>query len=226
MRKRSAAELSCSASTNEQRLYDWGQLLPFEFVIEIRKEEKQMKKRTLLVAILCALSLTLTACGDNKTTSDNSQSSVTSTTQSGSESPAESTEDSGEISTDSESSDESSNESSTSSVWDSAKYKEDTELGQGAVTVKIEVTAAEKTVTLTVKTDETNLEKLLVANELVEGDESEFGLYIKVVNGIRADYDLDHAYWAIEKDGAPTPTGANGITVADGETYALVYTAA
>lgn len=180
-----------------------------------------MKKKILFAAILCALSLTLTACGDNKTTSDNSQPSVTSTTQSSSEST--------ESSADSESSDISSADSESSasgSVWDSAKYKEDTELGEGAVTVKIEVTADNKTITLTVKTDETNLEKILTANNLVEGDESEFGLYIKVVNGIRADYDLDHAYWAIEKDGAPTPTGANGITVADSETYALVYTAA
>lgn len=184
-----------------------------------------MKKRTLLVAILCALSLTLTACGDNKTTSDNSQSSVTSTTQSSSESTESPEESSTEMSSSDESSTDSENSASVS-VWDSAKYKEDTELGEGTVTVKIEVTAENKTVTLTVKTDETNLEKILTANNLVEGDESEFGLYIKVVNGIRADYDLDHAYWAIQKDGALTPTGANGITVADGETYALVYTAA
>lgn len=181
-----------------------------------------MKKRTLLVAILCALSLTLTACGDNKTTSDNSQFSVTSTT----ESSSESTESPDESFTGSSSSDESSTEYPSGSVWDSAKYKEDAELGEGAVTVKIEITADNKTITLTVKTDETNFEKILTTNNLVKGDESEFGLYIKSVNGIRADYDLDHAYWALEKDGAPTPTGANGITVADGETYALVYTAA
>lgn len=169
---------------------------------EKRKEEKEMKKRTLLIAILCALSLTLTGCKDNGASSG-TQSTVTSTTQGSSdESPA------------------------GNGVWDSAKYTEDTELGEGSLAVKIEVTADNRTVALTVKTDETNLEKILVANSLVEGDESEFGLYIKSVNGIRADYDLDHAYWAIQKDGAPTPTGANGITIADGETYALVYTAA
>lgn len=189
---------------------------------EKRKEEKEMKKKTLLIAILCALSLTLTGCNNDKTSSDSNQSSVTSAVESGSES-TDSPENSGESSGDSESSDES---STNASVWDSAKYKEDTELGEGVLAVKIEVTADNKTVTLTVKTDETNLEKILTANSLVEGDESEFGLYIKSVNGIRADYDLDHAYWAIQKDGAPTPTGANGITVADGETYALVYTAA
>lgn len=153
-----------------------------------------MKKRTLLIAILCALSLTLTSCKDNETSSG-TQSTVTSTTESG-------------------------------SVWDSAKYTEDTEIGEGTLAVKIEVTADNRTITLTVKTDEANLEKILTENNLVEGDESEFGLFIKSVNGIRADYDLDHAYWAIQKDGAPTPTGANQITVADGETYALVYTAA
>lgn len=182
-----------------------------------------MKKKTALVAaILCALSLTLTGC-DKKGTSSDSQSTAASTTQSSTEeSSAETPSGSDNVS----STDENSGDSASGSVWDSAKYKEDTTLGEGAVTVKIEVTAAEKTVTLTVKTDETNLEKILTLNSLVEGDESEFGLYIKSVNGIRADYDLDHAYWAIQKDGAPTPTGANGITVADGETYALVYTAA
>ena len=181
-----------------------------------------MKKNTvLLAAILCALYLTLTSCKDTGAGSG-TQSPETSTTESGSES-ADNSENPDESSADSESSEEI---PASESVWDSAKYKEDTELGEGAVTVKIEVTADNKTVTLTVKTDETNLEKILTANSLVEGDESEFGLYIKSVNGIRADYDLDHAYWSIQKDGAPTPTGANGLTVADGETYALVYTAA
>lgn len=184
---------------------------------EKRKEEKEMKKRTLLVAILCALSLTLTGCKNNGTSSE-TPSTVTLTVESGFESTGNS-ENPSESSADSES-------SAVASVWDSAKYKEDTELGEGTLAVKIEVTADNRTVTLTVKTDETNLEKILTANELVEGDESGFGLFIKSVNGIRADYDLDHAYWAIQKDGAPTPTGANAITVADGETYALVYTAA
>lgn len=179
-----------------------------------------MKKKTALVAaIICALSLTLTACGSNKTSSEDSRSSVVSTAAESTES-TESSEESSESSADSGSSES----SSGASLWDSAKYTEDTELGEGAATVKIEVTAEEKTVTLTIKTDETNLEKILTANALVEGDESEYGLYIKKVNGIRADYNLDGAYWSLMKDGTPTSTGASGITAADGETYALVYT--
>lgn len=178
-----------------------------------------MKKTlALLVAVISALSLTLTGCGNDKTTSDGN-SSTTSVT----DTVSDSTDESGESS---EEPVESTEEPADESVWDFAIYKEDTELGEGSLTVKVEVTAEEKTVTLTVKTDETNFEKILTANELVEGDESEFGLYIKVVNGIRADYDLDKAYWSIEKDGAPTPTGASGITVSDGDVCALVYTAA
>ncbi len=92
--------------------------------------------------------------------------------------------------------------------------------------MKIEVKANGKSVTLTVRSDNDNLEKILTENKLVEGDESEFGLYIKKVNGIRADYDADKAYWALCKDGTPTATGASGITVADGDHYELVYTAA
>lgn len=162
---------------------------------EKRKEEKEMKKNTVLfAAILCSLSLTLMGCKDTGTSSE-TPSSVTSASES-------------------------------AGVWDLARYKEDAELGEGSLTMRLEVTADNRTVTLTIKTDETNLEKILTANELVEGDESEFGLFIKSVNGIRADYDLDKAYWSIEKDGAPTPTGANAITVSDGETYTLVYTAA
>jgi hypothetical protein len=30
----------------------------------------------------------------------------------------------------------------------------------------------------------------------VEGEESDYGLYVKTVNGITADYETDGAYWA------------------------------
>lgn len=111
-------------------------------------------------------------------------------------------------------------------IWAAAQYKEDAELGEGKNTVKVEVKANGKGVTLTVHSDNDNLEKILTENKLIEGDRSEFGLYIKKVNGIRADYDADKAYWALCRDGAPTATGASGITVADGDRYELVYTAA
>lgn len=117
-------------------------------------------------------------------------------------------------------------DSSTEDLWKTALYTEDTELGGGKTTINVEVTAGDKTITLTLKTDKGTLGDVLLDNKLVEGDQSEYGLFIKVVNGIRADYDLDGAYWAINKDNEPTPTGADTTEIADGENYQLAYTKA
>ena len=110
------------------------------------------------------------------------------------------------------------------SVWDGAKYTEDTEVGDGAVTVKIEVAAEEKSITVTVHTDADNLGAALIENDLVSGDESEYGLYIKFVNGMEADYDKDGTYWSLSKDGEYLLTGADSTPIADGEHYELTRT--
>ena len=109
-------------------------------------------------------------------------------------------------------------------VWANATYKEDTELGEGAVTVKVEVKAEDKSVTFTVHTDKTVLGDALLEHSLIAGDEGEFGLYVKAVNGMTADYDVNQAYWAFYKDGEMMNTGVDGATIADGEHYELVYT--
>lgn len=109
-------------------------------------------------------------------------------------------------------------------LWKNAKYKEDTEIGIGAKTVKVEVKANDGAVTFTIHTDADTLGKALLDNKLVEGDNGEFGLYIKKVNGIAADYNKDKAYWALSKDGAYSETGADSINIADGEHYELTYT--
>lgn len=111
-----------------------------------------------------------------------------------------------------------------SSVWDSADYKEDAEVGEGAITVKVEVAAEEKSVTITVHTDKDNLGAALLDNSLVSGDESEYGLYIKFVIGMEADYDKDGTYWSLSKDGEYLMTGADSTTIADGEHYELTRT--
>lgn len=111
-----------------------------------------------------------------------------------------------------------------SSVWDSAEYKEDAEVGEGAITVKVEVVAEEKSVTITVHTDKDNLGAALLDNGLVSGDESEYGLYIKFVIGMEADYDKDGTYWSLSKDGEYLMTGADSTPIADGEHYELTRT--
>lgn len=211
------------------------------------------KTRAFIIAVVIALNLALTGCNNGSGssvltshTSDVSSGSVSSTvsemSSTASETSSAASETSSTVSetsstvseTSSATSETSGTASETSSavsetasaLWETAQYKEDTELGKGKNSVKIEVKADGKSVTLTVHSDNDNLEKILTENKLVEGDQSEFGLYIKKVNGIRADYDADKAYWALCKNGEMTATGASGITVADGEHYEFVYTPA
>ena len=63
-----------------------------------------------------------------------------------------------------------------------------------------------------------------IAGLTVEGDESEYGLYINTVNGLTADYDADGAYWAIMVNGEYGMYGADSQPVADGDDFELVYT--
>lgn len=111
-----------------------------------------------------------------------------------------------------------------SGLWSGAKYTEDKEIGEGSIAVKVEIVMEDKSITLTVHTDSGNLGDALLENELVEGDESEYGLYIKAVNGVEADYDRDGAYWSISKDGEYLMTGADSTPIADNEHYELTYT--
>ena len=113
-------------------------------------------------------------------------------------------------------------------VWEDATYTEDTTLGEGSKMVDVYVTAADKSVKLTVKTDEEKLGAALLALGIIKGDMGEFGIYIKVVNGMTADYDVDASWWGFNKvlpDGTRETmmTGVDGVTISDGEAYELIY---
>ena len=106
----------------------------------------------------------------------------------------------------------------------SAPYLKNAEFGKGATTVQVEVSAEEQSVTFTLHTDKTTLGDALLEHKLIAGEESAYGLYVKVVNGMTADYDVDQSYWAFYKDGEYMMTGVDGTEISDGEHYELVYT--
>lgn len=108
-------------------------------------------------------------------------------------------------------------------LWADAVYTEDKEFGEGAKTVICEVKAEDKTVTFTVKTDKKTVGEALIDNGIVEGDEGPYGLYIKKVNGILADYDVNQRYWAFYIDGEMAMSGVDGTDITEGVTYQLVY---
>ena len=109
-------------------------------------------------------------------------------------------------------------------LWANATYLEDTSFGEGAKTVKVKVIVGEQSVTFTIKTDAETLGDALLAHNLIAGDQGDFGLYVKVVNGITADYDVDQSYWGFSKNGEYMMTGVDGTAIADGEVYELTYT--
>lgn len=108
------------------------------------------------------------------------------------------------------------------SIWDSAKYTEDTTLGQGAKTVKVTVKAEGRSVVLTINTDKDILGEALQDLGLIDGDEGEFGLYIKSVNGMVADYDIDQSYWGFYQKGEYMMSGVDTTKITGGESYELV----
>ena len=109
-------------------------------------------------------------------------------------------------------------------LWEKATYLEDTTFGSGKTTVRIEVKAGEQSVTFTIKTDKTTLGEAMLEHGLISGDEGPYGLYLKTVNGILADYDVDQSYWGFFKNGEMMMVGVDGAEIADGEHYELVYT--
>lgn len=56
---------------------------------------------------------------------------------------------------------------------------------------------------------------------LIAGEESATGLYVKVVNGITADYDEDGTYWAFYINDVYAQTGVDSTRIAEGDQYML-----
>lgn len=95
-------------------------------------------------------------------------------------------------------------------------------LGEGTHSFTLEITDADgKTITATINTDEETVGAALLKLNIVQGEDSEYGLYVKTVNGITADYDKDQTYWSFYIDGEYAQTGVDMTAVNDGSTYKL-----
>ena len=58
------------------------------------------------------------------------------------------------------------------------------------------------------------------------GAESEYGLMVDTINGVRADYTLDGAYWSFYVNDAYCNYGISEQPVNDGDAFSIVYTPA
>jgi len=75
----------------------------------------------------------------------------------------------------------------------------------------------------TVKTDSSkNLREALEGAGLISGEEGQFGLHVKVVDGVTADYDVDGSWWSLTKEGELC-SGVDSTPIADGDRFEFTY---
>ena len=95
-------------------------------------------------------------------------------------------------------------------------------IGEGETEFPLTITDEEgDQIAITVKTDKTTVGEALVELGLIAGEESDYGLYIKTVNGVLLDYDTDGKYWAFYVDGAYANTGVDQTEIEDSVSYEL-----
>lgn len=174
-----------------------------------------MKKLLSLLLVFCMV-FTLMACSASKDAqtpkNDPSDASVDSSSDTTADDPvADSSEDP---------TDESKEEQPTDEDMDV------TILGEGATSFILIVEDLDGTkTTFEICTDETTVGAALLGVELISGTVEAYGLYVKEVNGITADWDVDGTYWAFYEDGAYAALGVDSTNIDPNVTYSLVKTA-
>lgn len=99
---------------------------------------------------------------------------------------------------------------------------ENTVLGEGQTKFAFVVVDKDgKETNFEIHTDKTIVGEALLDVELIEGEISEYGLFVKSVNGITADYDVDQTYWAFYVNGEYATAGVDMTTIEEGATYSF-----
>ena len=96
---------------------------------------------------------------------------------------------------------------------------------QGAKTISVTVIMdGETTRELTIRTDAEFLRGALEQENLIEGTESEYGLYVTTVDGVTAD-DSQRQYWCFKDgNGNDLTVGVDSAPIADGDAFQIVLT--
>ena len=113
---------------------------------------------------------------------------------------------------------------SQTGIWKDAMYLKDAEFGNGSKTVVVQIKAEGQMVTFTIKTDKDTVGAALMEHGLIDGDQGAYGLYVKKVNGMIADYDVNQTYWAFYVNGGYGMTGVDMTEINESDTYQLELT--
>ena len=103
-----------------------------------------------------------------------------------------------------------------------SEESKDKVLGEGATKFLFTVVDKDGNETnFEIHTDKEMVGDALLEVELIAGEEGDYGLYVKTVNGITADYDTDGTYWAFYVNGEYASSGVDTTPVKEGETYSF-----
>ena len=78
--------------------------------------------------------------------------------------------------------------------------------------------------TFTIETESDYLDNALMAEGLIAGDMSDYGIMIHTVDGEKADWNVDQGWWQILVGDEPATEGASYLAIEDGDVFRLVYT--
>ena len=98
--------------------------------------------------------------------------------------------------------------------------KPETQQGGKEITINVDHLNGADT-TFTIHTDEEYLRGALEQEDLIEGTESEYGLYVLTVDGETAD-ESEQQWWGYSVNGTFAELGVDSQPVADGDVYDFV----
>ena len=97
-----------------------------------------------------------------------------------------------------------------------------TELGEGERDFMFSVFYADgKSESFLIHTDKELVGEALLESGIIEGEDGPYGLFVKKVNGVRADYDKDKLYWAFYIDGEYATKSVDKTKIEEGKAYAF-----
>ena len=162
-----------------------------------KKCNKKLLSLILSMMLIVAMAFNMTACGDNNQEKPNTegQSQVGGTQQ----------------------------DSQEDEIQNGSENQTDTTvLGQGETVFGFVVVDKDgKETKFEIHTDKTTVGEALLEVKLIDGEDGPYGLYVKSVNGITADYDVDQTYWAFYINGEMAMTGVDATKVEAGATYSF-----
>ncbi len=94
----------------------------------------------------------------------------------------------------------------------------------GGKTIEVQVVFADQTTRdHTITTDAEYLRGALEQEKLIEGEESQYGVFVKTVDGVTVD-DSNQDWDSFTKDGQMLDTGVDSTPIADGDHFEITLT--